>query len=249
MNISDKMNHQSTFTDAELIAVSEGISSYFPRPISDTLITLMEVDPYTIHAYWNIEPSRMESALDALGGQGSLTLRVHTIQSGTQNSGDLFSCCEIQGMQSSAYLMVKPLTSYVADIGLLPPDGDFFVLARSNEVITPPDYHASQGSTDDTTLPQATALLNSDELLDETGPLSVSSAATHPLGAFYTLGENPKERCEAHVEIRVFGRVNPSAGLTIAGERVSIRPDGSFNHRIPLKDKKKLMSRLKVKLS
>ena len=39
-------------------------------------------------------------------------------------------------------------------------------------------------------------------------------------------------------------------GLTIAGESVTIRPDGSFNHRIPFERKKEenMMSLLKIEL-
>ena len=214
MNSFNKREHKSTLADAELIAVSEEVSSYFPRPVSDTLVTLMEVDPYTIYAYWNVEPSRMESMLDTLRDaepEGSLTLRVHTLLSDAQNTCESFFDSEIQGMQSSIYINVTPLTSYVAEIGLLDSDDGFFVLAKSNKVITPPDYQAHRGSEhddgQDAVLPQrretrAPAKLISDKLLDaspstplsvfppvrEGGPDTVNTGA-QPLGAFYTGGD------------------------------------------------------------
>ncbi|MBW2645012.1 MAG: DUF4912 domain-containing protein [Deltaproteobacteria bacterium] len=279
MDNPDKSELQSTLADAELIAVSEEVSSYFPRPISDTLITLMEVDPYTIHAYWNIEPSRIESILDSLrddAPEGSLTLRVHTTLTNSQHSGNGFFDSEIQGMQSSIYVNVMPQTPYFAEIGLLRPDGDFFVLAKSNEVVSPPDYKIHRGSMNDNKEniapperqeAKTTAEVTSDDLLDasltnsdETDssvPLSVSpleskersdtvNFSAQPVGVFYTGGESSEE-LEVNVEIRVFGRVKPGTRPTIAGEKVTIRPDGSFNHRISIKDKEDIVSLLKIK--
>jgi hypothetical protein len=278
MDNPDKSELQSTLADAELIAISEEVSLYFPRPISETLITLMEVDPYTIHAYWNIESSRIEGVLNNLSDdapKSSLNLRFHTTLSDAQNSGNGFFDSEIQGMQSSIYINVMPLTPYVAEIGLLRPDGDFFVLAKSNEVVTPPDYKTHRGSMNDnkenTAPPERQevktpaevisgdlldpSLTNSDET-DSSVPLSASplgskgdsdtvNAGAQPLGVFYSGGENA-EGLEVNVEIRVFGRVKPGTRPTIAGEKVTIRPDGSFNHRIPIKDKEDIISLLKI---
>ena len=42
-----------------LIAVSRKISSHFPRPVSETKVVLMEVSPYKLHVYWNVQPSVM----------------------------------------------------------------------------------------------------------------------------------------------------------------------------------------------
>lgn len=279
MDKSDKSEFQSTVVDAELIAISEEVSSYFPRPMSDTLVTLMEVDPYTIHAYWNIEPARIESMLENLGddaSEGSLTLRVHTTLSDAQNSGKGFFDSEIQGIQSSTYINVMPRTPYVAEIGLLRPAGDFFALAKSNEVVTPLDYKAQRGSMNDnkqnTALPERqevktplevisgdlldASLTDSDET-DSSVSLSVSpleseadsdtvNTGAQSGGVFYTGGDS-EEGLEVNVEIRVFGRVKPGTRPTIAGEKVTIRPDGSFNHRISIKNKKDIVSLLKLK--
>jgi hypothetical protein len=275
MTSSNKSERQPILTDADLIAISEEVSSYFPRPIAETLITLMEVDPYTIHAYWNIEPSRMESIChtfsdDAL--EGALTLRVHTKRLDAENRGNGFLDCAIQGIQSSTYVNVTPQALCVAEIGLLRPDGDFLVLATSNEVMTPPDHQALRrpvhNDRQDDAVPahqaiQTPAELISNKLLDvslthsdETDTstlLSVSPAEregreSSNKGVFYTGSERAEEELDVHVEIRAFGRVNPVKGLTIAGESVTIRPDGSFNHRIPFKSKENMMSLLKIEL-
>lgn len=274
MTGSNKKERQLILTDSQLIAISEEVSSYFPRPIAETLITLMEVDPYTIHAYWNIEPSRMENIRNTFGDdglEGVLTLRVHTKRLDAQNCGNSFFDCAIQGMQSSTYINVIPQTPYVAEIGLLRPDGDFLVLAISNEVMTPPDHQALRrpvhNDRQDNAVPahqtiQTPVTLTSDKFADaslthlsETDtstPLSVSPAKRgwreSDKGVFYTGSEHANEELDVHFEIRAFGRVDPVKGLTIAGESVTIRPDGSFSHRIPFKSKENMMSLLKIEL-
>jgi hypothetical protein len=275
MTISGKSERQSILTDAELEEIAEELSTYFPRPIAETLITLMEVDPHTIHAYWNIEPSRMEHIPHTAGNdgrEGALTLRVYKKRLDAKNCGNGFVDYAIQGMQSSTYINAIPQSPYVAEIGLLRPDGDFLVLAISNEVITPPDHRAHRrpvpNDTQDNEVPARQNVQNaeaiSDKLFDaclthfdETdtaAPLSVFTADRErresDKGGFYTGSEHAAEGLDVHVEIRAFGRVNPVKGLTIAGENITIRPDGSFNHRIPFKrkEKEKMVSLLKVKL-
>jgi hypothetical protein len=252
MNVSSKRECQPRLTGVDLIAISEEISSCFPRPISDTLIALMDVDPYTIHAYWNIAPSEIETVRIILGDDAlkdSLTLRFRLLKLDAQSSDSGFFDCKIQGIQSSAYVKVDAETSCVAELGILASDGAFFELAMSNLVVTPPDYRSSQES-DHQEAKGRNKNMEAEAFTVDHGEISVAASivntGNHSAACSYTFSEDHKEGVEADLEFRVFGRVDHRALLTVAGERVRVRPDGSFSHRIPVGDKEDILSRLNI---
>lgn len=260
MNVSSKRECQPQLTGVDLIAISEEISSCFPRPISDTLITLMDVDPYTIHAYWNIAPSEIETVRIILGDDAlkdSLILRFRLLQLDAQSSDSIFFDCKIQGIQSSAYVKVDAETSYVAELGILASDGVFFELAMSNLVVTPPDYRSTQGP-DHQEAKGRNKNMEAEAFTVDPGEISVAdisgmvNTGNHSAACSYTFSEDHKEDhkegLEADLEFRVFGRVDHRALLTVAGEKVRVRPDGSFSHRIPVGDKEDILSRLNIGL-
>lgn len=72
------------------------------------------------------------------------------------------------------------------------------------------------------------------------------NTGNHSAACSYTFSEDHNEGIEADLEFRVFGRVDHRALLTVAGEKVRVRPDGSFSHRIPVGDKEDILSRLNI---
>ena len=129
------------FTNQELAAISQEVSSYFPQPFELSDLCLLVIDPHNIHAYWHVRADDMARARTAAGAPDApLVLRLYDITyidfSRTQAHG--FFDVQVHGLQSNWYIHLwEPAKSYVADIGLRRPDGSLVALARSNVIETP----------------------------------------------------------------------------------------------------------------
>ncbi len=129
----------------ELIEISNKISQYFPQPISDTRLVLMEIDPYKVHAYWNVDESDLAYIQKRLGKSlkdAQLVLRMYDISyihyDGT-NAHSHFDI-EIQGLRNNWYIdLWSSAKSYCADLGFRLPRGDFHAIAHSNIIHIPRD--------------------------------------------------------------------------------------------------------------
>lgn len=113
-----------------------------PSGYGSTRLTLMPINPYRIHAYWEIALADLESARHSLGeGAESATtvLRVHDVTGinfdGT-NARHMFDV-EVGGAANWYLTLWSANRSYVGDLGLRAPGGHFVPLVRSNIVHTP----------------------------------------------------------------------------------------------------------------
>lgn len=127
----------------ELAAVSNELAAFFPQPFHETRVVLMVVDPYHVHAYWNVRLDDLDATRRQIGPDGShapIVLRFYDItfvdlsRQGPHRSFDIL----VHGLQNNWYVHLwQDFKSYVADIGLRKPDGALVALARSNVVHTP----------------------------------------------------------------------------------------------------------------
>lgn len=105
----------------------------------DTRVVLMAVDPYLVHAYWNVAPGKIEAARALLADaerEAKPVLRFHDM-TGIELSFDV----EIDLRAGNWYVRLwSPEKRYCVDLGLLGKDGRFSALARSNVVQTPPAW-------------------------------------------------------------------------------------------------------------
>lgn len=105
-------------------------------------IELMVRDPYLAYAYWEMTPSRIQREKTWFGWNGKLTVRIYDVtgvQFDGRNAVGYFDQ-EVQEIIGSWYFdLGRPTHSFVADIGLLTPEGRFLTLARSNSVTMPRD--------------------------------------------------------------------------------------------------------------
>lgn len=125
----------------------------FPEAYGKDRLVLLPIDPYWVHAYWELPTSR---ASDSPGGSGETgddaryTLRVYDVShihfDGTNAHG--FFDIAISREAGNWYInLSSPGKSLCAELGLVRPDGSFSPLVRSNVIQTPPDWSSSSTST------------------------------------------------------------------------------------------------------
>lgn len=114
-----------------------------PESYGITELTLLPVDPYWIYAYWEVTPQTLSDVLSRLGSdtpQARYVLRIYdvtAIEFDGRNAHSFFDL-PIELSARNWYINLwSSEKSLVADLGLLLPDGRFFLLARSNGVHTP----------------------------------------------------------------------------------------------------------------
>jgi len=120
------------------------IDSYeLPSSYNTTSVTLMARDPYWLYAYWEIAPSSIEEMKKKTGqdfNKAVYVLRMYDITFKDFNGANAnhWFDMDVGPLANNWYVNVwGENTSYCCDIGLRMAGGDFFTLARSNNVITP----------------------------------------------------------------------------------------------------------------
>jgi len=226
----------------------------------DRIITMIR-DPYWLHAYWELSRSTLGRAQAALGqdwhaAKPILRLMDVSSEDTTSSSERHIRDIEIHGGVNNWYIDVNnPPRSFRVDIGYLSRRGKFFILARSNVVSTPRAgasdvmdqnwssvqdhyqkiYHQSGGST---TNGQTTDLK---EIFEEVlrRPMHSLSLQSLGTGALPLLGRG--FHFEIDAELIVYGATEPNAKVTLQGEPVQLRPDGTFTVRFSLPDSRQII--------
>jgi hypothetical protein len=228
----------------------------------DRIIVLTR-DSFWLHAYWELSRTTLARAQAALGQDWHAAypiLRVMDV-----SSEDTTSAAErhvrdipIHGGVNNWYIdVVKPPRSYRVDIGYLSRRGRFYVLARSNVVTTPKtgvadpldenwvivqkqfDRIESPCTNGNGTSRQGVQL-DLRDLFEERlrRPMNGSNHAS--LSAHLpTLGRAFHFQLDA--ELIVYGTTEPTARVTLQGEPVLLRSDGTFTVRFSLPDSRQII--------
>jgi len=131
------------FTAEELQQISAEIADNWFRPDPANHLTLLEVDPWNVHAYWHVSPVDIAATRKQLAaGSGDPALILRFIDLSPQVPGYAphppFDV-EVHPASEHHYLHVwRDARRYSAELGLRSGDGSFAALARSNEIFTPP---------------------------------------------------------------------------------------------------------------
>lgn len=244
--------------DLTFRAVSDGNNGH----AKDRLVVMVR-DPYWLHVYWELSRKSVERAKVALaqywhGAKPVLrvceVLRDGTTTSTRQPVRDV----EIHGGVNNWYIDVQnPPRSYQIDIGYVALGGRFFCLARSNVVSTPA---AANGNTFDKNWadvakdfdrifalsggysePEANGDLK--EVLEERLRRPVGDPATTQFGrgAAGAPVDGPDFEFQVDTELIVHGVTQPDAHVTLRGEPVKIRSDGTFAVRFNLPDRRHVL--------
>jgi hypothetical protein len=223
----------------------------------DRLVVMVR-DPYWLHAYWELAQRSIDRAQAAMGQRwhgARPVLRLYRCQ------GDAAAAHErdiaIHGGVNNWYVDVQdPPADFRLEIGYLADDGFFYCLARSNEVKTPP------AGTSDAVDENWTAVAeNADRIFAMSGGYSPQGASRElqelleerlrrPLGSpmktRFGSGAAMRRDGEAFqfavdAEIIVYGAANRDAHVTLQGEPVQLRSDGTFAVRLSLPDRRQVI--------
>lgn len=224
---------------------------------TDRLVVMVR-DPYWLHAYWELAQRSIDRAQAAMGQRwhgARPVLRLFRChgEAGNVHERDI----PIHGGVNNWYVDVQdPPADFRLEIGYLAEDGFFYCLARSNEVKTP------QAGTSDAVDENWTAVAeNADRIFAMSGGYSPQGASRElqelleerlrrPLGSpmktRFGSGASRHREGEAFqfavdAEIIVYGAANRDAHVTLQGEPVQLRSDGTFAVRLSLPDRRQVI--------
>jgi hypothetical protein len=236
-----------------------------PKNYGDTRIAILPRDPIWFYAYWEISGEAYEDLRRKLGDQkfeaSRWALRVYDVTDIAFNgdNANRFFDIFIDPRSDNWYVNVGEVNrNWCVDIGITTPDGKFIAVARSNILAMP-----RQGVSPITDEQWAILQQEFERLLrlsgvDRIGKGSFDiaklmrerweeivslSLPTSPGGASSWQRGPGKEEAKpkgfwlkADTEIIVYGATEPDAKLTVQGQPVTLRPDGSFSLRFYLPD-------------
>jgi hypothetical protein len=229
----------------------------------DRIIVLTR-DSYWLHAYWELSRSTLQRAQAALGQDWHAArpiLRVMDVSSEdtTSASERHIRDIPIHGGVNNWYIdVLEPPRSYRIDIGYLSRRGKFYVLARSNVVTTPRagvtdaldenwvnvqkqfDRIANPSSQGQAPSNQAIQI-DLRDLFEERlrRPMSSPALSSLSTAVLPSLGRDFHFQIDA--ELIVYGTTEPNARVTLQGEPVQLRSDGSFTVRFSLPDSRQII--------
>ncbi len=229
----------------------------------DRIIVLTR-DSYWLHAYWELSRTTLSRARAALGQdwhEARPILRVMDV-----SSEDTTSAAErqvrdipIHGGVNNWYVdVLEPPRSYRIDIGYMSRRGKFYVLARSNVATTPKagvtdtlDENWSNvqkhferihnPSSNGNGSSHHAAPIDLRDLFEERLRRPMSSATLQNLSttALPPLGRDFHFQIDA--ELIVYGSTEPNARVTLQGEPVQLRTDGTFTVRFSMPDSRQII--------
>lgn len=220
-------------------------------------LVVMVRDPYWLHAYWELSRAAVTRAEAAMGQDWHTArpvLRLLDVSSnGTTSSAEkVVRHVPIHGGVNNWYIDVTtPQRSYRVEIGYLASSGRFFLLARSNVVTTP-----APGASDSIDRNWSAVAENFEKIYAQSGgyapegpslelqelfeerlrrPMGSPVIRQFGAGAQALLPHRQREfNFELDAELIVFGQTEPESRVTLQGEPVALRPDGSFTVRFAM---------------
>lgn len=243
--------------------LSAKVPKDLPTGYGKDRIVVMVRDPYWLHAYWELTRHSVQRAEAALGEEWHAArpiLRVLDVSSHDTTSAaeSIIRDIDIHGGSSNWYIEVaSPPRSFRVDIGYLSRRGRFYVLARSNVVSTPRagvsdvidenwsdiDFqkadriYAMSAGFDPTASSLELKQLFEERLRRPLGSPAVTSFGSGGL----QFGKQRKFWFQLDAELIVYGATEPNARVTLQGEPVKLRSDGTFTMRFSLPDSRQII--------
>lgn len=220
-------------------------------------LVLMVRDPFWLHAFWEISRQGVKRAEAAMGQEwhgAKPVLRLLNVSGSGMTTGteSLIRYIGIHGGVTNWYIDVDdPPNDYRVDIGYLSPNGKFFSLARSNVVSTPrpgstdaidenwtdvaENYeriYAQSGGNDETSTDSELQ-----ELFEERLRRPMNAPVITPLSPGVD-GISQRRRSqfnfELDAELIVYGKTESGSAVTLLGDPVQLRGDGTFTVRFSM---------------
>jgi uncharacterized protein len=232
-----------------------------PANYGDTKIAILPRDPLWFYAYWEVSPSAYGELKGRIGearfNSSRWVLRVYDVTDINFNGNNAHKFFDIQLNPSASnwYVNVGEVNrSWCTDLGIITADGQYIMIARSNVIILP--RFGVSPITDEQwgILQKEFEKLLKLSGVDQIGKSSFDiaklmrerweeivsiSLPTSPGGASSWHGPEVRPKgfwLKADTEIIVYGSTESDATLTVQGQKVTLRPDGSFSLRFYLPD-------------
>ncbi|MDZ4849245.1 MAG: DUF4912 domain-containing protein [Pirellulaceae bacterium] len=235
-----------------------------PRDPNKDRLILMVRDPFWLHAVWDITRKSVERAKAALAGHWHTAKPILRLLKAddtgtTSNTENVYRDIEIHGGVRHWYIETDtPNSTFRLLLGYAFGSNRFHELARSNPVTTPvpgsPEatddhwadlakdaervYAQSGGHEDDTAVDELQQIMQ--EKLKR--PIGNPSLTQFGSGAEGSLRRMKNFHLELDAEMVVYGTTHPAALLTVAGEPVQVRSDGTFTARVPMPNNRQVFA-------
>ncbi len=226
-------------------------------------IVLMVRDPYWLHAYWEVSRAsveRVRAAMCEFWHTAKPVIRLLQVDTGaTTNTAERVAReIEVHGGVNNWYLDVAdPPQSFRVDLGYLAANGRFHSVVRSNSVTTPRPGASDaldQNWTDVARNFEKVYALSGGyneeldsgdlkELFEERLNRSMESPLNNKygVGADSASGHRANFEFDVDAELIVFGQTRPDAHVSLAGQPVRLREDGSFAVRKSMPDRRQVL--------
>ncbi len=226
-------------------------------------IVLQVRDPWWLHTYWEVIGSTLDRLRGELGGDfhgAKMILRVYDVSHITFNGSNAHKAFDIEvGFHVTSWYIdtAGPGRSWVVDIGLLLPNGRFITIARSNVVYTP--LEGPSWITDE-------EWMIPEEMFARLYGMGFGFGKSSPVGKVWqermrkalfsgvlaspgmASMSSPGKKVPArkfwfwvNTELIVYGATEPDAKVTVQGQEIPLRPDGTFSLRFALPDGKQVI--------
>ena len=230
-----------------------------PSRVSRDRLVVLVRDPYWLHAWWELSERSIQRSRSALGQkwhQAQPALQLYRVDE--EGAGTFERQISIHGGVNNWYIDVQdPPTGYRMEIGYSIGSESFYTLAKSNTVLTPTPgsrqmidenwtdvaenadriYAMSGGYS-----PHGTSA-DLQEVLEERlhRPMGTPLETRYGDGAARLLFQADDLQCAIDAELVVYGASHPHVHLTVKGEPVQVRSNGTFVVRIALPDRRQVI--------
>ena len=256
-----RIRHKIDQLHRKLATIKNLSSSSNPSNTSETKedrLVVMVRDPYWLHAFWELSDRSIERAQAAMGQRwhaAQPTLRLLKMEEA--GASTFVRDITIHGGVCNWYVDVQdPPCEFRMEIGYLSADHSFYCLARSNTVKTPP-----AGTSDAIDDNWADVAEQADRIYAMSGGYSPSGTSKElqelleerlqrPLGSPMStrFGSGAKDLNSSEempfaldAEIIIYGAADRGAHVTLKGEPVQLREDGTFAVRLSLPDQRQVI--------
>lgn len=229
-----------------------------PERYNDDRIVLLVRDPFCIFSYWDLHgdtPKRVSQKHRVDAGSCEIVLRVYDVTGKEFNGRNGNSYFDISvGTTAGNWYIKVPHDDrfYCVEIGLRDSEGNFYPMARSN-IIPVPREGVSDRLDEEWMVAEEDfwkmyglsggfgALGSSEEVMEAMRKRlegEVASGAVSSFGASEMMVRGKQEDFWFHLncELIIYGATEPDAEVTLGGNRVKLRPDGTFTTRFALPD-------------
>jgi hypothetical protein len=235
------------------------------RPTEDfrDRVVLLVRDAYWLHAHWRFTRQTVSRAQAALAEQWHTAkpiLRLLEVNGGstTSTAERVARDIEIHGGVNNWYIDIKNSPkSFRVDVGYLAANGRFYSLGRSNTVTTPrpgnsdvldedwselgDDYdriYAMSGGFEEMNVRSDLQELFEEQLRR---PMGAPAATRYGAGASRVVRKGSTLDFKVDADVIIYGQVKTGSYITLAGEPVKLRPDGTFTVRMSMPDQRQIL--------